>query len=99
MILPRLGISGAEGGCWGALSPPAGGPCVTLAGPDGLVTAILTASRRTPSTSWTAVRAWRTRVAGSSGASRKVKLTPPSGVTVRSRIMPLDSRSFSNRGF
>ena len=45
-----------------------------------------------------AVRACRTSVAGSSGDSRKVKLTAPSSLTARSRIMPADSRSLSSRG-
>src|SRR5215212_5737261 len=78
-ILPRLGCSDGMGG-WGAAAagPPAGGPWVTLAAPAGLVTLILTASRRTPSIACTAARASRTRVAGSSGARRKVKVTPPS---------------------
>jgi len=47
----------------------------------------------------TAARADRTSVAGSSGASRKVKLTLPASVTWRSRIMPAERRSFSRRGF
>ena len=72
---------------------------MTLAGPAGLATVIFTASRRTPSIPCTAARAWRTRVAGSSGASRKVKVTPPSSVTARSRIMPAERRSLSSRGF
>ena len=46
MIRPRSGISGAGGGCAGPASPAPGGPWVTLAGPEGLLTAILIASRR-----------------------------------------------------
>src|SRR5438034_24049 len=78
MIRPKFGWGAgveAEGGVAG--TAPVGGPCVTLAGPSGFDTEMRIPSRRTPSTPWTALLAWRTRVAGSLGPSRKVKLTSP----------------------
>jgi hypothetical protein len=101
IILPRFGwsIGWGAGGIWALAGAPVGGPWVALAGPAGLVTLILISSFRTPGTAATAARADRTSVAGSSGESRKVKVTFPSSLTVRSRIIPAERRSFSNRGF
>ena len=100
MIRPEVRLLRGRGrGRLGGGADAPGGPWVAWARAGGVGHLILTSSRRTPSTACTAARAWRTRVAGSSGASRKVKLTSPSSVTVRSRIMPAERRSFSSRGF
>src|SRR5512134_105174 len=90
MIRPRCGSSipaGAAPAVVAAPAPAPGGPCVAVAGPAGSVTWIR-AGGSTPGTPSTAFRTWRTRVAGSSRPSRKVKETSPASVTARSRTRP-----------